>query len=427
MLIVFAFFQRNYSKKLKSNYKIFLLGGLLFIGSSFIFLWLSNMVINLTLFFVICLLFAYICFDISFKSAIIQSIIIDAIMFSTELLTIFCSSAILGARTSLFLDKFLAYIILSFISKILFLIFSQILSLVIKNGYQEVPNIKHFLPLFIFPALTLVTCSVFMLLALDFNFSRGYQITIFGICMLLIFACIFVFIYYQLLLKSEEKIRELQKEQEYNNLNSTYLEVLQHQNDELQMLFHDTKNHYITLNSFDNISEVKAYINKLYPELIYKNHLRITSNKMLDLILSKYTVICQNQHIHFSCEVQTADLKYIDDMELSIILNNALDNAVEAAVNSEEKIIDFSLRHNNHMDMLSIVNSCDSSPSHRGIQLITSKKQLKNHGWGSKIIEQHVRANHGEYDWFYSPDEKRFHLLLLFQNQPEQSSKKQTS
>lgn len=417
MLIAFAFFQRNYNKKRKSNYIIFLIGLLLFLPCSFIFTLFENEIINLTLFFAINFIFSVTCFEISLRSAAIQSILLDAIMYISELLTIFFASAVTKMPTNLYKTNFLAFVILSSISKVLYLVFSQLFSLIIRKNRHDVPEIKHFLPLFIFPVLTIVTCTVFLFIALDFQLSAVYQIMIFAICVLFIFACIFVFIYYQLLLNNEAKIHELESERKLNSLNEAYLEVLQHQNDELQMLFHDTKHHYLTLSNLDNIADVKDYIEKLYPDLENKNRLRISDNKMLDLILNKYIVLCKNNNIHFSYEVKTADLKYIDDTELSVILNNALDNAVESAKGSAERSIEFSLRHMNNMDLLSIVNSCDAPPHHQGNNLITSKKHSVNHGFGSKSIERHTKANHGTYEWFYNPEEKRFHLSLLFQNE----------
>lgn len=415
MLIAFTFFSRKYNKKIKSNFKIILIGLLLFVPCAFVFLLFTNEIINLTLFFLINFVFAILCFDIPLKSAIIQSIVLDALMYLTELLTIFLSSAVVNIPTSTYKTNLIAYIMLSSISKILYFILSHVLSFTIKKEDLEKSNTKHFLPLFIFPILTLATCTVFLFIALDVTLSATYQIILFAICVLFIFACIFIFVYYQVLLEKEARVNELEAEQKLNSVNEVYLDILEHQNNEFQLIFHDTKNHYIALNNMDNINDVKDYINKLYPNLENLNHIRISNNKMVDLILNKYIVLCRNYNIKFSYEVKTANLDYIDNVELSMILNNALDNAVESAKESAEKVIEFSLRHINNIDLLSIVNSCDYAPTFQGNQLITSKKRSKSHGFGSKIIERHTKSNNGKYEWFYDEKEKRFHLSLLFQ------------
>lgn len=415
MLTSFCFFSRIYERK-KSITTTILIGLLLFIPSSFVFSLFENEIINLVVFFVINFIYSSICFDISLKNSAIQSVILDTLMFSTEIVTIFLLSLIFNIPTNQYKNDLHQLIIVVSICKLLYFILSQFLTfIIIKTGHKN-NSIKQFLPLFIFPILTIASCTVFLFIALNTDVSVLYKIATTIICVLYIFASVFIFIYYQTLANKEAKINELESEKRLYNLNSTYLNILQHQNNELQMMFHDTKHHYMALNNFDNIDDVKAYIAKIYPELEAKNIIKVSNNKMLDLIISKYIVDCKNNNIKFDYEVKTANLDYIDDAELSILLNNILDNAVEAAKNSSERYIEFSLRHiKNNMDLLSVINSCDSSPKHNNRQLITTKFDTNNHGFGTRIIKKHAKKNNGKYEWFYDDTEHRFHLTILFQ------------
>lgn len=414
MIISFCFFTRIYEKKQKSNFLIILIGSLLFLPSSFIFSLFENEIINLIVFFAINFIFALLCFDISVKNAAIQSIILDTLMFSTETITVFNLPFILNVQTDEYKNNVYTLMIGVIICKLAYFILSQLLSLIIiKIGHKN-NKIKQFLPLFIFPVLTILSCTIFLFIALEFEVSTSYKIATTTVCILYIIASIFIFIYYQILANREEKINELESEKRLYNLNQTYLDVLQHQNNELQMMFHDTKNHYLTIGSFDNIDEVKAYIKKIYPEFQNRNIINISNNKMLDLIISKYIVVCKNNNIKFDYEVKTANLDYIDNSELSILLNNILDNAVDAAKSSKEKSIEFSLRHINNMDLLNVVNSCDFPPKHTGKQLLTTKFDKSNYGFGTKIIKKYAKKNNGKYEWSYNDTEHKFHLTILF-------------
>lgn len=415
MFTALAFFSKNYSKKIRSDFLIALIGFALFIPASFLFNLFNNEIYNLTLSFLINLVFCLLCFKIPVKTALIQCVLLDAIMFSTELITIFSISAMTGTQTSLYKSNFTVFLIVAIVCKTLYLTISQILAFVIKRNKTQTYKNKYFVPLFVFPLLTIATCVILLFIALEINLSPAYQIAISLISVLFVFACIFMFLYYQTLIEKETKINELEAEQKSNQINQVYLEILQHKNEELQMLFHDTKHHFFTLSGFDSIEDVKQYVEQFYPEFENKNTIRISNNKIIDLILNKYIVLCEKAGIKFNYEVQTANLSYINDVELSIILNNALDNAYESAENSTEKVIDFSLRHINGMDLLSVVNSCDIPPKHKNRQLISSKKIIKGHGFGNRIIERHTKANNGKYDWFYDDEEKMFHLSLLFQ------------
>ena len=56
----------------------------------------------------------------------------------------------------------------------------------------------------------------------------------------MIIACIYVFIYYQRLAKSDAYLNELQTENKLLEINNDYIEVLKHQNNEMRMLFHES-------------------------------------------------------------------------------------------------------------------------------------------------------------------------------------------
>lgn len=417
LLISFTFFNKNYDRRQKSALLVLLIGLTLFIPGALVFNFVDSVIVNLIVSLIINVIFSLICFDISVKSSVLQSILLDAIMFATESAAIFFLSLVLKIPTSLYKSNVYIYIIVALICKLLYFAVSQILAFIIKRGNIKNSDKKHFIPLFIFPVLTTASLIVFLYIALKTDLSSQYQIAITVISVLYIFACIFIFIYYQTLSDNEIKINELESERRFYKLNTAYLDVLQHQNDELQMLFHDTKHHYLALSSFSDITEVKDYIKKIYPDLESKNAIKISNNKMLDLILNKYIVFCNKNSIKFDYEVKTANLEYIDDSELLIILNNILDNAVEAASVSKEKVVEFSLRNINNMDLLSVINSCDNPPKHNGNNLLTTKLNSTNHGFGTRIIKKHAEMNNGKYEWFYDKDECKFHLTILFQKQ----------
>ena len=65
---------------------------------------------------------------------------------------------------------------------------------------------------------------------------------------------------------------------------------------------------------------------------------QLTNNKLLDLLLSKYSALCNNNNIKLNIEVRTANLDHISDTDLSMIINNLMDNAFESAKKSKEKV-----------------------------------------------------------------------------------------
>ena len=379
--------------------------------------------LNIILMFIIYTILLLYLYKVSFKTAVFHSLIFTAVMLASEILVMALSSALYKGFNT-FESSLSAYLVIISTSKLLyFSLMLIILKIFAKKENNEQYN-KYFWLLFIMPLTSIMVLTCFRYISYQMHLTRTMSILWIISCIGLLFANILVFIIYEYSLKNTKELYELkeiqqreEQEKRYFELNSTYMNLLQSQNDELQMVFHDTKHHYTALRGMESVDEVREYISKIYPELESKNSIAFSKNRMLDLILNKYVTVCKNNGIKLNIEVKTASLDYIDDAELSVLINNILDNAVEAAVKSTEKQIDFSLRNINDMDLLSVINSCDNPPEYDSNKLITSKFDAHNHGFGTRIISRHAQKNNGKYEWFYDEKEHKFHLTILFQKQ----------
>lgn len=186
LLTSFCFFSRIYEKKQKSVLLNLLIGLFLFIPSSLIFSTIGNEVLNLIVFFAINVFYARICYNITLKNAVIQSIILDVFMFSTEIITIFLLSSALHIPTKQYKNDIHLFIIIALICKMVYFILAQFLSMVIiKLGHKN-NGMKQFLPLFIFPVLSIASCTIFLYIALKTEVSLLYRITTTVVCILYI-------------------------------------------------------------------------------------------------------------------------------------------------------------------------------------------------------------------------------------------------
>ena len=125
-------------------------------------------------------------------------------------------------------------------------------------------------------------------------------------------------------------------------------------------------------------------------------------------------MICQGKNISLNIEVKTANLECIDDSDLSIIISNLLDNAVESAEKSSDKFINLSLRKVNTFDILTVTNSCSEVPQFKGNSIITNKSDKSSHGFGMKIISKYAKKNNAEYEWHFDENTKTFTSILVF-------------
>lgn len=416
MIIAFVFISYNYDKKYNKTFKIFTIGFFVFLIGAILLTFINDEIPNLIIFFILNLLFFILCFKVKLKEAIMYSVLLDAIMFSAEMITIFLSSYIMKIPTDTYKTNPATFYILTIISKIIYFAVSQIIAFVINKLKFKSNNSTRFIPLFIFPFISIAISVLFLRMSFVNNYDNRYNISFIILNIVMIIACIYIFVYYQRLAKNDTYLNELQTENKLLEINNDYLEVLKHQNSEMRMLFHDTKNHFLTIANINNIDEIDSYIQGVIGDIQKYDIVQLTNNKLLDLLLSKYSALCNNNNIKLNIEVRTANLDHIPESDLSMIINNLMDNAFESAKQSKEKFIDFSLIRVNNFDILKVSNSCDVPPINKAHKLLTTKKSKSEHGFGTRIIEKYAKKNNAEYEWQYETDKKIFVTTIIFKH-----------
>ncbi|MDY5991666.1 MAG: ATP-binding protein [Oscillospiraceae bacterium] len=112
--------------------------------------------------------------------------------------------------------------------------------------------------------------------------------------------------------------------------------------------------------------------------------------------------------------IKTANLSYFENSDLTTLLGNILDNAVEAARDSERRKIDLSLNKMNGFDILTCTNSSDNRPCVVGNNLKTTKKEADLHGLGIKSIKRIAKKYSGSFEWSYDDAQKEFTVYVAF-------------
>ena len=104
----------------------------------------------------------------------------------------------------------------------------------------------------------------------------------------------------------------------------------------------------------------------------------------------------------------------MESVDLISLLNNLLDNALEAAAQSEAKQIALTLvKDTQFMDKLVIANSCDTAPAQSGDKLLTRKKEDALHGTGLKSVKKVCEQYGANYAWEYDSEKQLFTTTVL--------------
>ena len=258
------------------------------------------------------------------------------------------------------------------------------------------------------PVSSVLTIMVFKTLTDNLVLTRTQSIICISVICFLLIANIIAYAVYERSEKESQKLIELEIEQQRNELDMQYLNLLEERNQEMSILRHDYKNHLYAIRNMSG-TEQAEYIDRVADELQSTRSSCHSGNHTLDIIINKYVTECELKHITFDFDIKLTNLSFVDDFDLVTILGNLLDNALEAAQQSEGKHISLKTKRVNTYDAVVISNSCDTAPDKN---LKTSKKK-DNHGLGLKSVSKTVKKYSGDFDWEYNEIDKEFIITIM--------------
>lgn len=197
------------------------------------------------------------------------------------------------------------------------------------------------------------------------------------------------------------KIVELQTEQ-----SKTHLDEVRSIHKEMRGYKHDFHNHLQTLKGYIEAGESERalkYIEELDYGVMNTDTLLKTGNVSVDVILSAKIAKAKSKGINVTVKANLLDNLNITDVELSIVIGNLLDNAIEACTASTDKepFIRVYLVMKSNMLYFSMLNSSGDKLKKDG-SLFNSKK-CGFHGFGLRRAES-IIEKHGGWIKYNSED-----------------------
>lgn len=208
----------------------------------------------------------------------------------------------------------------------------------------------------------------------------------------------FVFFYYLKMLDKQKKAlldMKLHEQAElYRSELATRIEAAISENRKLK---HDLKNHFIMLESTIKVDDELAlrYLQDIMGKMEIIDVLS-TSNMYLNYLINSKVEKIKSLNIDLTCDFKNT-LDFLNLFELTTILGNLIDNAIEAQEYVENKrFIKLSTRKKADRVRLIIENSCNIEEIHMDNQkLITSKEDKENHGIGFQRVCEVVKERNG--------------------------------
>lgn len=234
---------------------------------------------------------------------------------------------------------------------------------------------------------------------------------------------IFVFYLYDSLMKTYHEKMEKELLQQQNNIYGKQFKLINRSQEDMKMLRHDIKNHINTLHAMieknDNEGALN-YLKGIYDYVNYTNEYAKSGNIDVDSILNYKINEAQKNGIKINLNLNIPVRLNIHTFDLSVVLGNLLDNAIEATLKQNDiRVINVSIEYERNIIYINISNKYNGKLSYDNGKLKTTHKDTENHGLGLSSVRKSINKYNGVLD-IYQVD-NMFYVDALIYNQSTQN------
>lgn len=162
--------------------------------------------------------------------------------------------------------------------------------------------------------------------------------------------------------------------------------------------YHDLKHQINLLKTGADTEKAGEYLEQMEREIkIYETQNK-TGNKVLDTILTSKSMHCQRHGIELKFMGEGQLLNFMEDMDISALFGNMLDNAIESVVkikDRQKRLISIHVIQERQFIRIRTENYCEEDVQFQDGLPITTKKDKRFHGYGTKSIKKIVEKYGG--------------------------------
>lgn len=196
-----------------------------------------------------------------------------------------------------------------------------------------------------------------------------------------------------------ERIREKQLAEEKNEfLEQDYQRIMAWSREKNRIL-HDIRNHFLVLEGMlknKQTDRAISYIREIRKSELEADHYIQTDNIVVNTLLSEKISLAKKYNIKVQLSTSNLHDSFVSDRDWCVILANLLDNAIEAAakvvVNRE---ISVKIEEVAYGMVLMIRNTFCGELIHAGAELVTTKENKEDHGFGFENVKYAVSKYNG--------------------------------
>ena len=329
----------------------------------------------------------------------------------TATLTTLLVAKLSGNQVAFLLSHFSGIRVTSIcLTKLLFFVITRIILRIKESGKLKGMDV---IALVIVPMLSDLAITLMMYAAIQEPSIQTIVLYAVGIVLILNIVVYFLFIRLGKAgkIKTEMALLALQNECLQENAKD-----IENMYDTVRALRHDLKNHLLCILSMAeerDVEGIKQYTGQLLQQQNTVNKLIMFSgSKVLDAIINSKSAAAERAGVRLSAII-TTPLAGISPEDITIILGNALDNAIRAAKDSQRKVVDIHIQPQGAYSSIVIANDIAHPVLSDNPALRTTKNIRYRHGFGIQNMRQAVERNQGLIRFYEQNDRFICDILLL--------------
>lgn len=279
------------------------------------------------------------------------------------------------------------------VMRIITFIIAYIIRKVAKKDTEEFMPVKYWIGILTIPIITIYE---FVLIYSKEEFRKSMLVP--SMILAIVANLVIFYLYEQLISAMKAKVEKSVLENQ-NQYYEKQLDIIKQSDEQIRSVRHDMKNHLFSMKTFienDEMEKLKKYVENCEHSLDNNERYVASGNTIIDSILNYKLYVAEQHNIGISAYAKVEDAISLTPFELTVILGNLLDNAIEGCMQIEkDRRIDVEISCQQNSLLVYVENTYGGDVKKEKGQIMTTKSDEKSHGLGIKNIQKIVNEKQG--------------------------------
>lgn len=253
---------------------------------------------------------------------------------------------------------------------------------------------------------TLLSATLVVGFALLFSYyakiMQPSSLGLFRVCMMFdLLCCVFV-LWVQVERQQEKRlIQEVQTERVIRAQQKNQFDMVQAGIERANRKCHDLKHRIAAIRRIADPAEQQKCLADLEQAVLFYDYMVKSGNEVIDTVLTEKSLICEQEGITWTCMANGPTLDFMEDGDLYLLFNGALENAIESVrklSDPKRRIIALTLHRKRDMAFLQIENYFAAPLVFEDGLPLSTKPEGSRRGYDLKAIRSVVEKYHGTLD-----------------------------